>query len=283
MADQLFLSIANRLSEIDEASLGGESVDAVIPPPIGRVEDILKLVEDVMLPNFNQTADYKLRLIEKMYFEVNSCLDAMKLQIERDDVVRKIISEIPSIKSRLWMDAHAILKGDPAARSVHEIMICYPGFLATMIYRVAHMIFLLNIPYLPRIMTEIAHSKTGIDIHPGASIGESFCIDHGTGIVIGETSEIGNRVKIYQGVTIGAKSFSANSAGQLVRGNKRHPTIGNDCVIYAGATILGGETIIGEGSVIGGNVWITGSVPAYSKVYYNEGHTVYKNKKGSPK
>jgi serine O-acetyltransferase len=139
-----------------------------------------------------------------------------------------------------------------------------------MVYRTARLFYVRSIPYIPRIMTERAHRLTGIDIHPGASIGESFCIDHGTGVVIGETATIGDRVKIYQGVTIGAKSFEPDGSGGLVKGKKRHPDIGNDCVIYAGATILGGDTVIGDGCIIGGNVWLTHSIPPGSRLYYNE-------------
>jgi serine O-acetyltransferase len=149
-------------------------------------------------------------------------------------------------------------------------MLCYPGFYAITVYRIAHLLYELDIPYLPRMMSEIAHSETGVDIHPGAIIGNRFCIDHGTGVVIGETARIGDGVKIYQGVTIGAKSFATDSDGRLIRGIKRHPDIGNGCIIYANATILGGDTVIGDNSVIGGNVWLTHSVPSGSKIYYNE-------------
>ena len=182
--------------------------------------------------------------------------------------IAKIINALPRIKEKLIQDARAIYEGDPAAYSMEEIILCYPGFYAILVYRIAHLVYELNIPYLPRMMSEIAHSETGIDIHPGAIIGEHFCIDHGTGVVIGETARIGDRVKIYQGVTIGAKSFQTDSNGRLIRGIKRHPDIGNGCVIYANATILGGDTVIGDNSVIGGNVWLTHSVPSGSRVYY---------------
>lgn len=161
-------------------------------------------------------------------------------------------------------DSLAILEGDPAAYNQKEVIRSYPGFYAIAVYRIAHLMFSLEIPYLPRIFTEYAHSKTGIDIHPGASIGARFCIDHGTGIVIGETTNIGTNVKIYQGVTLGALSVSKAMAQQ-----KRHPSIENDVIIYAGATILGGQTVIGHHSVIGGNVWLTESVAPFSRVYYS--------------
>ena len=151
---------------------------------------------------------------------------------------------------------------------MEEIILCYPGFYAILVYRIAHLLYTLSIPFLPRMISEVAHSRTGIDIHPGAKIGARFCIDHGPGVVIGETARIGDRVKIYQGVTIGAKSFATDKDGRLIREIKRHPDIGNGCVIYANATILGGDTVIGDNSIIGGNVWLTHSVPNDSRVYY---------------
>src|SRR5438045_5340584 len=157
-------------------------------------------------------------------------------------------------------DARAAFEGDPAAKSYHEIIFCYPGLEAVTIYRVAHELLLLGVPLIPRMMTEYVYSKTGIDIHPGARIGHSFFIDHGTGVVIGETCDIGNHVKIYQGVTLGALSFATDGDGNLVRGHKRHPTIDDRVVIYASATILGGKTVIGHDSVIGSSVWLTHSV-----------------------
>jgi serine O-acetyltransferase len=161
-------------------------------------------------------------------------------------------------------DSIAILEGDPAAFDNKEVIRSYPGFYAIAVYRIAHLMLSLNIPYLPRIFTEYAHSKTGIDIHPGATIGKKFCIDHGSGVVIGETTHIGNEVKIYQGVTLGALSVSKSMAQQ-----KRHPTIEDKVVIYAGATILGGDTVIGRESIIGGSVWIIESVKPMSRVYYS--------------
>ena len=175
------------------------------------------------------------------------------------------------IKEALIKDVQAIYEGDPAARSPEEIILSYPGFYAISIYRIAHEFYSLGIPCISRVMTEFAHEKTGIDIHAGATIGEYFFIDHGTGIVIGETTTIGNNVKIYQGVTLGAKSFELDADGNPIKGIKRHPDIGNNCVIYANATILGGNTRIGDGCVIGGNVWLTHSVDAGQVIYYNKG------------
>ena len=183
---------------------------------------------------------------------------------------KEIMAILPSLKEKLLLDAAAAYDGDPAARSPDEIILSYPGFFAVAIYRLAHELYTRRIPYLARMMTEYAHSKTGIDIHPGAKIGEYFFIDHGTGVVIGETATIGNRVKIYQGVTIGAKSFDLDGDGNPVKGVKRHPDIGNGCVIYAGATILGGDTVIGDNCVIGGNVWLTHSVAAGQTIYFKQ-------------
>ncbi len=189
--------------------------------------------------------------------------------MDTESLAYDILAAIPKIKASLIKDIQAIYEGDPAARSPEEIILSYPGFYAISIYRIAHEFYLRGIPTLARIMTEYAHTKTGIDIHAGATIGEYFFIDHGTGIVIGETTTIGDRVKIYQGVTLGAKSFELDGDGNPVKGVKRHPDIGNDCIIYANATILGGNTKIGDGCVIGGNVWLTHSVESGKTVYYN--------------
>ncbi len=172
-------------------------------------------------------------------------------------------NSLETIYDRCVEDAEAIVSGDPAAYNYKEVIRTYPGFLAIAIYRIANVMYRLDIPYLPRIFTEYSHSRTGVDIHPGATIGQRFCIDHATGIVIGETTIIGNNVKIYQGVTLGALSVRKDMAQ-----TKRHPNIEDNVIIYAGATILGGETTIGANSIIGGNVWITESVPAGSRVYY---------------
>lgn len=170
---------------------------------------------------------------------------------------------LPAIYQALLTDADTVLRFDPAAQSIEEVLIAYPGFYATALYRLSHQLYIQGIKTLPRLLSEYAHSKTGIDIHPGATIGAAFAIDHGTGIVIGETAVIGERVKIYQGVTLGALNVSKELASM-----KRHPTIEDDVIIYSGATILGGETIIGSGSIIGGNIWLTHSVPPNSVVYH---------------
>ena len=177
-------------------------------------------------------------------------------------VVRTLLEALPEVQRQLKTDLEAAFLGDPAARSTDEIQICYPAFTAIGTYRLAHVLYAAGVPLLPRIMTEYAHRLTGIDIHPGASIGDYFFIDHGTGVVIGETTVIGAHVKLYQHVTLGAKSIAVGSDGDLVRDLKRHPHIGDRVVIYAGATILGGDTFIGDDCVIGGSVWLTHSVPS---------------------
>ncbi|MBZ0181802.1 MAG: serine acetyltransferase [Melioribacteraceae bacterium] len=190
-----------------------------------------------------------------------------------EEIADKYFEKLPSINKSLWEDAEAIYSGDPAAESIDEVILAYPGFLAIAIYRFAHELYELNVPILPRVFTEYAHQITGIDIHPGAKIGDSFFIDHGTGIVIGETCQIGNNVKIYQGVTLGALSVQKKLAN-----TKRHPTIEDDVIIYSNAVILGGDTVIGKGSVIGGNTWITKSLSPNS-VVYNKNEIAFKNEK----
>ncbi len=181
-------------------------------------------------------------------------------------VARAVVTELPEIQAMLLEDADSTFQGDPAAQGREEVIFTYPGFYATMVYRLAHLLYEHQAGLLARVMSEIAHRETGIDIHPGAQIGRRFFIDHGTGVVVGETAVIGSGVTLYQGVTLGAVNFPRDSSGAIIRGQKRHPTIEDDVVIYSGATILGGATIIGRNSVIGGNVWITESVPPSSKV-----------------
>ena len=179
----------------------------------------------------------------------------------------ELLRRLPDIRKVLEQDVEAAYRGDPAARSHHEVIFSYPGLEAIGVYRVAHELHRLKVPFIPRMMTELAHSKTGIDIHPGATIGPGFFIDHGTGVVIGETCEIGRDVKLYQGVTLGALSFTKDDDGDLVHGSyKRHPTLCDGVIVYANATILGGKTIVGERVVVGSNVWLTESVPADTTV-----------------
>ena len=178
-----------------------------------------------------------------------------------DELARRFFDQLPEIYHKLWLDAKAIQDGDPASESIDEVIAAYPGFFAIYTYRIAHEFYRMQVPIFPRILGEFAHFRSGVDIHPGAQIGESFFIDHGTGIVVGETSVIGRNVKIYQGVTLGALSVAKGLSH-----TKRHPTIEDDVIIYSNATILGGNTVIGHDSIIGGNVWLTRSVPAGSRI-----------------
>jgi serine O-acetyltransferase len=183
---------------------------------------------------------------------------------EASEIVRGLLAVIPEIRRRVSRDVLAAERGDPAARSQEEVILSYPGVEAILVHRIAHELWVRDVSMIPRMMSEYVHGKTGIDIHPGAEIGDSFFIDHGTGVVIGETAVIGGRVKLYQGVTLGALSVQKELANK-----KRHPTIEDDVTVYAGATILGGNTVVGRGSIIGGNVWLTESVPPNSRIYHN--------------
>lgn len=251
-------------------------------PSREAVTDILADLYEVIYPGFGRRQHLHIGNVE---YYVGSLVDALHDKLTeqlaralRHDMCEEaphvdfealaqgkaveFLKRLPAVRDVLDKDVAAAFRGDPAARSHHEIIFCYPGLEAITVYRVAHELLTLGVPYVPRIMTEYAHSKTGIDIHPGAHIGHGFFIDHGTGVVIGETCEIGNNVKLYQGVTLGALSFQKDADGELVRGTKRHPTLEDDVIVYANATILGGNTVIGTRSVIGSNVWLTQSVAA---------------------
>ncbi|MEZ4802117.1 MAG: serine O-acetyltransferase EpsC [Gelidibacter sp.] len=228
-------------------NFGDATINFLFPVRInqdGTVKTLSKRQEDLK-------ADF-LKLLDALQF----CSSDDKATLTED-----FFTSLEVVFDKLVLDAKAVLDFDPAAKSVEEIINAYPGFYATAIYRISHEMNRLKIPFIPRILSEYAHKKTGIDIHPGASIGNSFFIDHGTGIVIGETAIIGNNVKIYQGVTLGSLQVSKKDAN-----TKRHPTVKDNVIIYAGATVLGGTTTIGKNSVIGGNVWLTKSVPSYSVV-----------------
>jgi serine O-acetyltransferase len=225
-------------------------------------DDLLGL----LFPQLSEEADAtgeeiqaRLSLIRR---DLRDLVRGLEEPVRADEVARAFAFALPDVYDRIRLDADAIVAGDPAAESIDEVVAAYPGFLAIAIHRVAHEIHRLGVRILPRLLAEVAHTRTGVDIHPGATIGRSFCIDHGTGIVIGETSVIGDDVKLYQGVTLGALSVSKSAAG-----TKRHPTIEDRVVIYANATVLGGETVVGHDSVIGGNVFVTNSVPPRSVVY----------------
>lgn len=195
--------------------------------------------------------------VKKTHLDCETDID---FEAKGQSMAIEMLKRIVKLRHLLSTDAQAAYEGDPACQTTDEVVFCYPGFEAITVYRIAHELVQLNVPFIPRMMTEWAHKQTGIDIHPGAQIGEYFFIDHGTGVVIGETCEIGDHVKLYQGVTLGALSFPTDADGQLIRGQKRHPTIQDHVVVYANATILGGRTVIGRESVIGSSTWITRSV-----------------------
>lgn len=244
------------------------------PVTLPGVEEVKGFLSDLIRFLFPELNDNRLRspLAVETHFKIlqlefETLLHKTEACARADvrGVSRRFFEELEQVYELCLEDSQAILMGDPAAVDSKEVIRTYPGFYAIAVYRIAHLLLKLEVPYIPRILTELVHSRTGIDIHPGAKIGRRFCIDHGTGIVIGETTEIGDDVKIYQGVTLGALSVNKEQAKQ-----KRHPTIENEVVIYAEATILGGNTVIGRNSIIGGNVWLTESVPPHSKIYYSQ-------------
>lgn len=251
-----------------------ESGTACKPPSRKEIISIIKDIQAVLFPEYFSVGCFAPSL-DGIYLKISQQINAAasfasKQDIDASALAEQIIRKLPCIKALLTKDITALYEGDPAAVCPEEIILSYPGFYAISIYRIAHEFYIRKIPLLARLMTEYAHEKTGIDIHAGATIGEYFFIDHGTGIVIGETTTIGDHVKIYQGVTLGAKSFELDENGKPIKGTKRHPDIGNGVIIYANATILGGNTRIGDGTVIGGNVWLTHSVEPNSVVYYDK-------------
>ena len=232
---------------------------------------ISKANVDMLIGNNLREAAIELREILESVFSYKCDKDCDNCPINLDEIIITFLDKMPKIRRKLQTDIHAAYVGDPAAQSFEEILLSYPSLEMMSIHRIAHELYKLKVPLIPRMMNEYGHRVTGIDIHPGASIGEHFFMDHGTGIVIGETTEIGDNVKIYQGVTLGAKSFKLDANGNPVKGIKRHPKIEDNVVIYSHATILGGDTVIGHDSVIGASVWLMESVPPYSKIYYNLG------------
>jgi serine O-acetyltransferase len=268
------------------ARAGFNGLERQVLPSRSELASIVEELRAVLFPGYFGDSDLT---AENVKFHVGSTLDhvlrRLRVQVQRgycftcdhgkpdcadcDEkahaTTRHFLARLPEIRRKLSTDVQAAYRGDPAATQPEVAIFCYPGLLAVTNYRLAHELHLLQVPLLPRIITELAHSQTGIDIHPGATIGESFFIDHGTGVVIGETAEIGDGVRIYQGVTLGAKSFPLDENNQPIKGIPRHPIVEDDVIIYSGATILG-RVLIGRGSVIGGNVWLTHDVPAGSRV-----------------
>jgi serine O-acetyltransferase len=234
-------------------------------PSRSEVVEFINKLRNLLFPGY-----FGNNLIGELLEEAQNLLNKQLFRLFKDEpteLTREFLSKLPKIRASLATDVEAAYDGDPAATGREEIIISYPGFYAISVYRLAHELYLLNIPMLPRIMTEYAHSITGIDIHPGAKIGNYFFIDHGTGIVIGETTIIGERVKVYQGVTLGALS---TRGGQTLRGQKRHPTVEDNVTVYSGASVFGGNTIIGKDSVLGSNVFVTDSILPGSKLSINE-------------
>ncbi len=278
------INIARKLSEINKNELSSDIKGFGLKL---KVERLIEDIKPVLFPSIYETnlsenhvlsvaISEKLNHIAITLFSLTKEIleDVCEKQNGKDDckecerrateITVEFLNELPNMRKTLSTDIVSAYNGDPAARFIEEIILCYPSIEAVMIYRLAHILFNLSVPFIPRIMTEYGHKTTGIDIHPGATIGEGFFIDHGTGVVIGETCTIGKNVKLYQGVTLGAKSFKLDDTGNPVKGIKRHPDIEDDVIIYSGATILGGDTVIGKGSVIGGNVWLVSSVPKNS-------------------
>ncbi|MEA3332409.1 MAG: serine acetyltransferase [Pseudomonadota bacterium] len=277
------------VNQLTKTCLSGECFEHLAPQPIPLRDDTIKIIKQarkILFPGyFTQTRIDPINLKYYLGQELSELHEMLGNQIilairhdclryhdscvnceERGlDAASDFVKQLPELRGILATDVRAAIEGDPAAKSVDQVIFSYPGLFAISIYRMAHQLHHLDVPLLPRMMTEYAHNLTGIDINPGAHIDESFFIDHGTGIVVGETTRIGKRVRIYQGVTLGALSLPRD-AGESLRNTKRHPTIEDEVIIYAGATILGGDTIIGARSVIGGNVWLTSSVPADTKV-----------------
>jgi serine O-acetyltransferase len=291
------------IAETYKSDSGINFIDASNLPMRGEILEILDLLFEVLFPGYtgkravtksninfivgdilcqlyNELADQIERAFQYQC-RIKKCRDC-DCRTMAEDVTQYLVTQLPKIRGLLKGDVGAAFDGDPAAKSYEEIVISYPCIIAIATYRIAHELYLKQVPLIPRIMTECAHAKTGIDIHPGAKIGRNFFIDHGTGVVIGETTVIGENVKIYQGATLGALSFPKDERGRIIKGGKRHPTIKDNVTIYAEATILG-NVVIGKGAIIGGNVWIKESVPAGVNVTTPHADLVYtkrKTKKG---
>lgn len=305
--DPRFSSALDRILDSYEEHGGINHIEGHNLPSRERVIDIIRDLEMVLFPGYHEREPIgrlNARFViggrcaaihRNLSVEVAKSLehtarcetagkeeDARAAQEHASELVMKLVEDLPNIRAVLREDALAALEGDPAARSFVDVLLSYPAMRAIGIYRIAHYLHQRRVPLIPRMMTEFVHSRTGIDIHPGARIGPGLFIDHGTGVVIGETSDIGRNCKLYQGVTLGALSV-AKKGGAEWDPPKRHPTLEDDVTVYAGATILGGETVIGRGSIIGGNVWLTKSVPPRTKVLIDPPYLVYREVKTPPK
>jgi serine O-acetyltransferase len=303
LTDKTLEKLVDRIAETYRGDSGINFIDASNLPVRGQILKVLDLLFEVLFPGHTgnkavtkSNVKYILGdLLSQLHaalteqvrraYEYLCRMDACRgcdCQMMAEEVAHDLLAELPRIRTLLKSDVHAAYDGDPAAKSYEEIVMSYPCITAIATYRIAHELFLRQVPLIPRIMSECAHARTGIDIHPGARIGSHFFIDHGTGVVIGETTVIGNHVKIYQGTTLGALSFRRDERGRIVRGGKRHPTIEDDVTIYAEATILGDVTI-GKGAIVGGNTWIKESVPPGVSVSSPNPDLVYRKHKTTRK
>ncbi len=283
--------VASQLSTKELLDVMFHSASDNVPmPSIKILHAVVDDFRSILFPGYfgshnilGQNLEYNIgSILDRLFFDLseqiqrgfcffctgNKGADCKECNAKALDCTEQLIKKLPSIRHLLALDAKAAYEGDPAAKSIGETIFCYPSLKAVTNYRIAHELYIMDVPFIPRIISEMAHSETGIDIHPGAVIGEKFFIDHGTGVVIGETCIIGNNVRLYQGVTLGAKSFPLDDSGNPIKGIRRHPIVEDNVVIYSGATILGVITI-GKGSQIGGNVWITDDVPMNSKIRAN--------------
>ncbi len=265
----------------------GHNIGRKYLPSRSVIIEVVELALELFYPGFYGRQDLHERNIryhtgnllstihEKLAHQIEQCIcfdeehergEARTCAPKARRMASEFMTKLPRIREMLLDDVSAAYEGDPAATSAYEVIVSYPGLLAVSVYRVAHELYLMNIPLMPRIMSEWAHSRTGADIHPGATIGKSFFIDHATGVVIGETSHIGDRVKLYQGVTLGALSHPRDENGRVIRNTKRHPTVASGATLYANATVLGGTTVVGEDSIVGGSVFLTKSIPPRTRV-----------------
>jgi serine O-acetyltransferase len=277
--------ITDRICASYRADSRTQRVGHAFLPSREKIVDLLEKVRRLLFPGFfgpkamtGQNVHYHVgnllvQLGEELAEQAYNCLcyaaekdEDAPCRRRAAEIVKDFLDVVPQLREALALDAQAAYDGDPAAKSIDEVIYCYPGFYAVTVYRVAHQLHRLGVPLMPRIMTEHAHSTTGADIHPGAQIGKSFFIDHATGVVVGETTRIGDNVKLYQGVTLGAMSFPKDERGRVIKGLQRHPTIEDNVTIYANATILGGQTVIGRGVTVGGNTFVTQSITADSTV-----------------
>lgn len=288
--DEQLPSMVDKIVESYDRLERTRHIDRIYLPSRSEAVEIIEMLLELAYPGYHgrqgltrhnvrfHVGELLPKLADKLFHQIDQALcyqaelDPSAKPGERPcakkarQITLKFLERIPAIREMLAGDVQAAYDGDPASVNTDEVVLAYPGLLAVSVYRFAHELHVMGVPLLPRIMTEWAHTATGTDIHPGAKIGHNFFIDHSTGVVIGETTEIGDNVKLYQGVTLGALSFAKDERGRLIRGYKRHPTVKDGVTIYANATVLGGETVLGEGCVIGGSVFLTSSVPPYAMV-----------------